>query len=242
MNEVQVSRPEPGVALVRLAAPDRRNALTGAMARELTAALRELDADDSVGAVVISGGEEAFCAGAHRSVLAGAGQGGDRADLEAIYEIFATQRALAVPTVASVCGPAVGAGLNVALACDARLVGANAYLRSMFVANSIHPAGGHLRMLADLGGRSLAVRMASFDRPLDADAAVAAGLASGPYDPAAAEGEAVRFAALAGEAPRLARSIKGSVDLIGLLPMEEAAAREAQAQAESLVEDKPGEA
>lgn len=234
-SEVQIFTPEPGIGLIRLDAPARKNALTGSMARELVDALRKVDADPEIGALVLGGGEEAFCAGADRAVLAAAGKDDDaRRDLRSIYEIFETLRQLEVPTVAAVCGPAVGAGLNIALACDVRLVGSNAYLRSMFIANSIHPAGGHLQMLQQLGSNSLAIRLAAFDRPLDAAAAVAAGIAIGPYEPAAVESEAIRFAALAAAQPGLAREIKRSVAVVAGLDAAGAADYEAEAQAASL--------
>lgn len=237
--DIHVSIPEPGIALIRLDAPARRHALTGPMARSLVAALRQFDADPEIGVLIISGGEEAFCAGASREILAAAARadsGDNQRDLHSIYEIFETLRNLELLTVAALCGPAVGAGLNLALACDVRIVGDNAFLRSMFVANSIHPAGGHLAMLRDLGSSSLAIRMAAFDQPLDAAGAVAAGIAVGPYDPAAVESEALRFANHAAARPRLAREIKRSVAAIADLDATQAAELEAKAQAASLRE------
>ncbi|MCZ4492382.1 MAG: Enoyl-CoA hydratase/isomerase [Conexibacter sp.] len=237
MAEVRIEREHDGVALVRLMAPDRKNALVGDMARELLAALAEADADDSVGAVVISGGEDAFCAGAHRGLLAAVGAGDDpqaQVDIQAVYAIFDAVRRLRAPSIAAVCGPAVGAGLNLALACGVRLAGDNAFLRSMFVGNDIHPAGGHLRMLRDIGGRSLAVRMAVLDEPLGAAAAVAAGLAIGPYPPADVEAAAIRLARHAAAKPSLARWINGSVDDVIGLTDNAAAQFEAEAQGRSL--------
>lgn len=234
--EVRVSVPEPGIGLIRLEAPERKNALTGALARSLIDALHDMDTNPEIGALVLGGGEEAFCAGADRAVLAAAGAGDEEAerDLLSIYEIFSTLRGLALPTVAAVCGPAVGAGLNIALACDVRIVAADAYLRSMFLANSIHPAGGHLQMLRELGSASLAIRLAAFDGPLDGDAAVAAGIALGPWPAAEVEPEAVRFAGMAAAQPALARAVKRSVAAVAGLEPEAAAAYEAEAQAESL--------
>jgi enoyl-CoA hydratase len=234
--EVEISRPAAGVALLRLNAPERRNALTGDFAREIVAALRRLDGDESLAAVVLSGGEEAFCAGAHRSVLDGAatGEAEALADLASIYEIFETLRAMETPTLAAVCGPAVGAGLNVALACDVRLFAADAYLRSMFVANSIHPAGGHLRMLVELGGRQVAAALAVFDRPFSGTEAVAAGLGLGPFAAPEVEAEALRMAGRPAGQPALARLIKASLATVAELEVEAAADFEAAAQRDSL--------
>lgn len=236
-KEVQVHYDDGGgVALIRLDAPERKNALVGEMARDLVRAVTEADGDPRVGAIVISGGTEAFCAGAHRGLLAAAASEDRNAsdDLEAVYEIFATVRAADAPTIAAIAGPAVGAGLNLALACGLRLVGESAYLRSMFLANDIHPAGGHLRMLRDLGGPALAVRMAVLDEPLDAAAAVAAGLALGPYPDAELEAEAILLARRAAAKPALARWINRSVREVANLDDPGAARHEADAQHLSL--------
>ncbi|MGN6868152.1 MAG: enoyl-CoA hydratase/isomerase family protein [Solirubrobacteraceae bacterium] len=237
MTEVQVRHEQDGgVALIRLHAPERKNALVGGMARDLIRAVTEVDGDPRVGAIVISGGTDAFCAGAHRELLAAVASDDPRADddIEAIYQIFATIRATDAPTIATIAGPAVGAGLNLALACSLRLVGESAYLRSMFLANDIHPAGGHLRLLLDLGGRALAVRMAVLDEPLDAAAAVAAGLTLGPYPDTELEAEAIRLARRAAAKPALARWINRSVGDVANLDDADAARHEADAQRLSL--------
>jgi enoyl-CoA hydratase len=206
------------------------------MSRQITAAVRSLDADQAVGAIVVSGGSDAFCAGADRTVLAGAGAGEEaaQADLLAVYEAIAALRQAAAPTIASVCGPAVGAGLNLALACDVRIVSHDAYLRSMFLANSITPAGGHLRMLLDLGGPGLAVRLAAFDQPLRGVEAPTAGLAAFSTEPAEAESDAIRYATYAARQPRLSRAIKRSVAAVSGLEMAAAERHEAEAQAAAL--------
>jgi enoyl-CoA hydratase len=234
--EVEVSTPTAGIALLRLRAPGRRNALTGDFARAIVAALRGLDEDEELAAVIVSGGEDSFCAGAHRAVLDGAAkeEAGALADLASIYEVFVTLRAMRVPTVAAVCGPAVGAGLNLALACDIRMLAGDAYLRSMFLANSIHPAGGHLRMLAPLVGHELATAMAVFDRPLSGAEGAAAGLGLGPFAAARVEDEALAMVERAAAQPTLARSIKASMPVVAGLDVEAAADFEAAAQRSSL--------
>lgn len=236
MTEIAVERLAEGVAAIRLHAPARKNAFVGTMARDLIAAVREVDLADDIGAVVITGGVDAFCAGAHRDLLTAvaAGDPSAVADIEDVYEVFDAVRAMGTPTIAAVCGPAVGAGLNLALACGVRLAGDNAYLRSMFVANGIHPAGGHLRMLQEIGGRSLAVRMSVFDRALDADAAVAAGLAIATYPAGDVEGEAVALARDAARRPGLARWINRSIARVEQLDVDAASALEAAAQRQTL--------
>jgi enoyl-CoA hydratase len=235
-SEVVVSRPSQGVALIRLQAASRKNAFTGDMARALVDALRVVEADANVAAVVISGGSEAFCAGAHRDLLDGvaAGDAQSEADIGAVYEVFSILRSMEAVTVAAVCGPAVGAGLNLALACGVRIVGDNAFLRSMFIANKIHPAGGHLKMLQDIGGRSLAVRLAALDEPLDAAAAVQAGVAIGPVPAPEAEQRAIELVRRVVDVPSLARSINASIRVVTALDDDAAARMEADAQRATL--------
>ena len=74
MAEIKLERREDGVALLTLDAPDRRNALTVAMAHALIAACEVVDADDTVGAVVVAGEGGYFCAGGDRATLAAAGR------------------------------------------------------------------------------------------------------------------------------------------------------------------------
>ena len=127
-NEISVERRPGGVALLTLDAPERRNALTVAMADELVAACEALDADPEVGAVVVRGEGGFFCAGGDRATLDAAGR--DPADPEvyaglgAVYRSFARVGELEAPTVAAVRGGAVGAGLNLMLATDLRIVAA----------------------------------------------------------------------------------------------------------------------
>src|SRR5687767_3483130 len=80
LAEISIDRQEGGVAVLSLSAPERRNALTVAMAGELVAACEELDGDASVGAVVVRGEGGFFCAGGDRGTLESAGQ--DPADPE----------------------------------------------------------------------------------------------------------------------------------------------------------------
>src|SRR3954466_2727240 len=103
-----------GVAIVTLNDPERRNAINLEMNAELEATFDELEHGD-VGAVVITGAPPAFCAGADLDALQHA------TEPEALRRIYAGFLRVAnspLPTVAAVNGAAVGAGMNMALACD----------------------------------------------------------------------------------------------------------------------------
>jgi enoyl-CoA hydratase len=168
------------VAIVALTASERRNALTAEMARELSAALKTVEADDGVSALVLDGGPY-FCAGAHRDALAAAGK--DPAapeafgDMDAIYQVFVQLGELSVPSVAAVRGGAVGAGLNLALAADVRILARDALLQSGFLRIGLHPGGGHFGLLDAVAGPELAAAMTLFGATIDGERAARLGLA-----------------------------------------------------------------
>src|SRR5688500_17017936 len=181
MAEIELERREDGVALLTLNAPERRNALTVEMAEALTAACEEIDADESLGAVVVRGEGGFFCAGGDRATLAEAGR--DPAEDEryrgvsAIYRSFARVGELAPPTIAAIRGGAVGAGLNLALATDLRVVAEDAVLTSGFIPIGLHPGGGHTALLARTGAREAAAALALFGERIDGRRAAELGLA-----------------------------------------------------------------
>jgi enoyl-CoA hydratase len=160
------------VAVLVLDDPDRRNALSMPLCEELTAAVAALEADDAVGALVVTGEGPAFCAGADLSQLGGSRDEG----LRTIYDGFLCVARSPLPTVAAVNGPAVGAGMNLALACDVRLAAPRARFDCRFLDLGIHPGGGHTWMLRRLVGPQAAAAMVLFGQVLDAGAAKDAGL------------------------------------------------------------------
>jgi enoyl-CoA hydratase len=162
-----------GVAVMTLDAPDRRNALTLPMVDEIAAALDAVEADPTVGALVVTGTAPAFCAGADLSHL-GSSQ---RAGLLHVYEGFLRIGRSPLPSIAAVNGAAVGAGVNLALVCDVIVAGASARFDTRFLQLGIHPGGGHTWMLQRRVGSQAAAAMVLFGRVLDGPAAAEAGLA-----------------------------------------------------------------
>lgn len=169
-----------GVATITLGAPGRRNALTLDMARDLVAACDEIDADPSVGAVVVTGGEF-FCAGGDRQTLADAGRDPATPDawdgIGLVYRSFARVGELEPPTVAAIRGGAVGAGVNLAFATDLRVVATDAKIVSGFLQIGLHPGGGHGVLLGRTGAREAAAAMAMFGQGIDGARAAELGLA-----------------------------------------------------------------
>jgi enoyl-CoA hydratase len=198
-----------GVATITLNAPDRRNALTRAMARDLVAACEEVDADPSVGAVVVRGAGGFFCAGGDRQTLADAGR--DPATPEAyagigdVYRSFQRVGELEPPTVAAIRGGAVGAGMNLAFATDLRIVATDAKLISGFLPIGLHPGGGHATLLGRTGAREAASALTLFGERIDGARAAELGLAWAAVADAEVDERAQALAAVPAADPELAR-------------------------------------
>jgi enoyl-CoA hydratase len=197
-----------GVALITLHAPERRNALSVAMSRELIDAARTATDDHSVGAMVVTGGAH-FCAGAVRDVLLDVGRDPveDSAyrNLETVYRAFTAVGAVECPTIAAVRGAAVGAGLNLALSTDLRLVSRTARLLPGFAQIGIHPGGGHFTLLNRSAGREAAAALGLFGEEVDGERAVSMGLAWAAYDDGEVEERALAMARRVAADPELAR-------------------------------------
>jgi enoyl-CoA hydratase len=204
-----------GIALLTLDAPARRNALTVAMAEELIAACEEIDADESVGAVIVRGNGGYFCAGGDRATLADAGTDPAEAEryagMTTIYRSFARVGELQPPTIAAITGGAVGAGLNLALATDLRVVADDAVLLSGFLPIGLHPGGGHTALLGRLGSRESAAALTLFGERITGAQAVARGLAWAAVPAAEVDATAQRLAATPGADPALARRTAASL-------------------------------
>ncbi|MDT5020292.1 MAG: enoyl-CoA hydratase [Mycobacterium sp.] len=171
------------VALITVNDPDRRNAVTDDMSRQLRAAVERAEADLDVHAVVVTGAGKAFCAGADLSALGSAAEEG----LRRLYDGFMAVGRCTLPTIAAVNGPAVGAGLNLALAADVRIAGPNALFDARFQKLGIHPGGGATWMLHRGVGPQVARAALLFGMRFDAESAVRHGLAlSITDDPVAA--------------------------------------------------------
>jgi enoyl-CoA hydratase len=200
---------EKNVAVVTLNAADRRNALTPAMARDLIQVFDEVDARSDVGALVVRAVGRSFCAGGDIATLTAAGRDPAEASayegMSTIYDSFYRLGQVAVPTVAAVRGSAVGAGMNLLLAADVRIVARDARLLCGFLKRGMHPGGGHFVLLSRLIGREAAAAMALFGEEIDGPRAVDLGLAWESVDDAAVEDRARELAECVAADPELAR-------------------------------------
>jgi enoyl-CoA hydratase len=187
-----------GVATLTLNNPTERNTLTAPMVAEIIAAMDVVEADSSVGAVVVTGAAPAFCAGANLGNLAEAT--GD--SLGNIYEGFLRIARSPLPTLAAVNGAAVGAGMNLALGCDVRIAGRSAKFDTRFLQIGIHPGGGHTWMLRRIAGPQAAMAAVIFGQVMDGAEAERVGLVHRCVEDADLLATAQSYARTAAAAPR----------------------------------------
>lgn len=200
---------EAGVATVTLNAPERRNAIDRAMARALVEACELIDEDEGVGAVVVRGVDGYFCSGGERSMLASAGAaplGAEEfATMTDVYASFRRVGDLAPPTVAAIRGGAVGAGLNLAMATDLRIVAADATLMAGFMRLGLQPGGGHGVLLSTTGGPEATAALALFGGQMSGARAAELGFAWEALADEEVESRAREIAAIPAQDPELAR-------------------------------------
>ena len=203
MDHVEVETRE-AVAIVTLVAIERRNAMTAPMVDEIVATFDALEANGDLAAIIVTGAPPAFCSGADVSSLgelARAGSDTERRSVTNIYEGFLRVLRSPLPTVAAVNGPAVGAGMNLALACDVRIAGTSARFDPRFVKIGLHPGGGHTWMLERAVGPQAAAAMVLFGAAVDGPRAVELGLAWSCHPDVELLDAAVEFAKGAARAP-----------------------------------------
>ncbi len=203
MEHVRVEHRD-AVAIVTLVDVERRNAMTATMVNEIVDTFDTLEADGTTAAVVVTGEPPAFCSGADVSslgALAQAANDDERRSVTSIYEGFLRVLRSPLPTIAAINGAAVGAGVNLALACDVRLTGASARIDTRFVKIGLHPGGGHTWMLERAVGPQAAAAMVLFGAVIDGRRAVEIGLAWSTHPDGELVDAAVALGAGAARAP-----------------------------------------
>lgn len=186
------STPAPGVALLRLHRPAVLNALNLRLRHALAEAFTRLDADDSVRAIVLAGGERAFCAGADLTeyVDATVVEVMER-QMGRLWDAIASCRK---PVIAAVRGHALGGGCELAMHADILLAARSARFGQPEVKLGIMPGGGATQRLTQALGKFAAMNLLLRGRPITAEAALSLGLVSELLDDDALEPQALAIA------------------------------------------------
>jgi enoyl-CoA hydratase len=167
-------QPEQRTALVRLNRPKQLNALNGAVMDALCSALEELDRDDTVRAIVVTGNERAFAAGADIGEMAGA------TPVEMLLTNRIGQwdriRKITKPVIAAVNGWALGGGCELAMTLDIIVAGEGAKFGQPEINIGVIPGAGGTQRLTRAIGKSKAMQMILTGEPIGARDAEAAGL------------------------------------------------------------------
>jgi enoyl-CoA hydratase len=209
---VHTSPETPGVATLVLSRPPT-NALTRQVYREITEAAAEVSARDDVGAVVLFGGHEIFCAGDDvpelRTLIATEAEGFNRVRHDAVQAVAAIGK----PTVAAVTGYALGSGLALALAADWRISGDNVKFGATEILAGLVPDAAGLARLTHTIGASRAKELAYSGRFFDAEEALALGVIDDMVAPDGVYDAAISWAGRFVDTPRQAlAAIKVSID------------------------------
>ena len=180
-DHLRLERPADGVARLVLDNPDQRNAMSEAMTASWVAAIDALAADRSVRVVVVTGEGTSFCSGGNTGWIASEPDAEVdylRSRMMGFYRAWLSIRRLEVPTIAAVNGPAIGAGLCVALACDIRYAAEGARLGAPFVKLGMNPGMAATYLLPNAVGEANARELLLTGRTVEAEEALRLGLVS----------------------------------------------------------------
>jgi 2-(1,2-epoxy-1,2-dihydrophenyl)acetyl-CoA isomerase len=196
-----------GVAWLTLNRPERLNAFSPEMLRALREALQRLGSDAEVGAIVITGAGRGFCAGGDvKTMEARASQSFEERveGLRRMHELPLLLRTVPKVVIAMVNGPAIGAGLGLAMACDLRIAGASARFGTGFAGVGYSGDFGGSWSLTRLVGTAKARELYFLGDVIDAAAAAAMGLANRVVADAELEGQTTALARRIADGPRVA--------------------------------------
>lgn len=187
MSDLVMIEREGAIVVVTLDQPEKRNPISGLdMIDALEAAMRTLDADMAVRAVILTGAGSAFSSGGDLKAMATPGSSlrdalpaqtrrNYKSGIQRLPLLF---EALEVPVIAAVNGPAIGAGCDLACMCDVRIAGESAKFAESFVKLGIVPGDGGAWLLPRIIGFAKASELALTGDMLDAAEALACGLVS----------------------------------------------------------------
>ena len=227
-----LERIEDGIATLTVNRPERLNALSTPIMQELLDGLPRLAGDPAVKVVVLTGAGRAFCAGGDvKSMAEGGGERRSMAEaaahLRSRMEVSRILHELPKPTIAMINGPAAGAGLALALACDLRIAGTSARLVAAFVRVGFSGDFGGSYFLTRLIGTARARELYFTGRSVDADEALTLGLVNQVVPDEGLDAATTELARSLAHGPSIALSLMKrnlncaeSGDLAELLDME----------------------
>lgn len=208
---ILVEKLDTGVGLIRLNRPQAMNALNSTLMRELMAALKENDADSTIGCHVITGNEKAFAAGADIKEMAASTSVtmlvGDP------ISIWDELQKIRKPVIAAVAGVCLGGGCELAMACDMIIAAENARFGQPEINLGVIPGAGGTQRLTRAVGKAIAMEMVLNNRWLTAPEAAHFGLVNHVYSLETYLDETLKMAAeIAGRAPVAIRLAKECVN------------------------------
>jgi enoyl-CoA hydratase len=195
------------VGLITLNRPQALNALNNQLMREVMDALDAFDRDDAIGAMVITGNEKAFAAGADIKEMSGKSA---REMKEADHvAVFGRIRSIEKPVIAAVSGWALGGGCEIALSCDMIVASDSAKFGQPEINIGVIPGAGGTQRLTHAVGKALAMEMILNNRTLSAQEALQHGLVNRVVPVSDHLNEALKLAdEIASRAPLAVRAAK----------------------------------
>lgn len=223
-------RREGAVAIVTMSRPEAMNAFNTEQLQALLDSVRELSADSSVRAVVLTGeGKRAFASGADISEMSTKSPGEAKRFTDLGHEVGRAIGAAPQPWIAAVNGYALGGGCEMALACDIRVASENAQLGQPEVTLGILPGWGGTQRLPRLVGPGIAAEMLLTGRRLKADEALRVGLVNAVCPTEELLPRAVEMAqTIANNSPAAVAAAKRAMRLAFDVPLSDGLTFEAQ--------------
>lgn len=223
------------ITTITLNRPDKLNAFIGHMRRDLAEALEHAGSDRSIRVVVITGAGRAFCAGGDIAFTAELMQRRDAEEFSRILgagrRVVTAIRKMTKPVIASINGPASGAGCNLALACDLRIAANNATFSQSFAKVGLHPDWGGTYFLPRLVTSNKACEMFFLGDTIDAAEAARLGIVNQVVAPEELEAATLQLAERLRAAPPIAlAAAKHAVYLSEAAELEEMLRYETEAQ------------
>jgi len=233
-EQIDVSE-ESGITTITLNRPEKLNALAGHMRRDLAEAIEVAGAERNVRVVVITGAGRAFCAGGDVAAMSELIERQDAEEFSRLLgsarRVVTAIRQMAKQVLASINGPAFGAGCNLALACDLRIAATTATFSQSFAKVGLHPDWGGTYFLPRLVTPNKACEMFFLGEVMDAAEALRLGVVNKVVEPEDLEAETRKLAERLRDAPAIAlAAAKQAVYMSQAAELEEMLRFETEAQ------------